>query len=368
MSFFCLPLGNLINLAFKCFNKSKFKKQFYERNVAVLNEELVSAVLAKKWKKCEELIGRGADINHTVNKFGEPILFFAKDVVTIRKLLELGADINARDYSGEGILGHAILNSWGLDTIQELIKQGANIGCRNNLYISPLERAVAVGNHEKIKLLIEKGACCNDERSSETPMNYCINNFEGAKTVIKHVMLKYFDRDYTTMIGLENYNYPYIFKNYEYLKQYFVQCETELQRMKCIKISKNLTLLELIQTGDSLVDISKEYLTDAELLLASMGDNVKKSKRNRVFPIYQDLIKPVLLTAIQRKHLLQKLEHLSLNTSNGESLDTPSKIIIFKYLPNEALIALIKSYKKRTTFKSHVSKVKSLLNLNKKEL
>lgn len=347
-------------MAMKCFSKTR---QRSEENVTVLHEKLLKAVLIKKWKKAEELIQRGADINHTVNKYGEPMLFLAKDVTTIRKLLALGADINARDYSGEGILGHAILNSWSLDTIQELIQRGAYVGARNNLYISPLERAVAVGHHEKIKLLIEKGAGCRDERLSETPMNYCINNFEGAKVVIKHVMLKYFEQDYTNMIGLENYNYPYIFKNYEYLKEYFVKCEIELQRMKTIKFGGNVSLLDLLQSNDSL-HLSYQDATEIELLLSCIAENPKRTNRNRIFPIYQDLLTDTLKTATQRRKLLRQLEELDLSTINGQnciSLDASSKHKIFKYLPNEALQALIKSYQKRKPFKSHLVRVRSML-------
>lgn len=360
MRFFCLPLENIIKLAVKCFSKTR---QRSEENITILHEKLVKAILAKKWKKAEEFIQRGADINHTVNKYGEPILFLAKDVATIRKLLELGADLNARDYSGEGIVGHAILNSWNLDVIQELIKQGAYVGARNNLYISSLERAVAVGNHEKIKLLIENGACCRDERLSETPMNYCINNFEGAKTVIKHVMLKYFDQDYTEIIGLENYNYPYIFRNYEYLKEYFVKCEIELQRMKTVKISGSASLLDLLLSGDSNPYIMFQNTTEIELLLSCITENGMRTKRNRIFPIYQDLIINALKSAIQRQELLKQLELLDLSAVEGQkciSLDVSSKFIIFRYLPNEALRTLIKSYKKRKSFNTYLSKVRSM--------
>lgn len=361
MNFLCLPLENMIKFAVKYFSKNQRRS---EENITTLHEKLVDIILAKKWKKAKELIQKGADINHTINKYGEPILFLAKDVTTIRKLLELGADINARDFSGEGILGHAILNSWSLDIIKELILRGACVGARNNFYISPLERAVAVGNHEKIKLLIETGACYRDERLSESPMNYCINNFEGAKTIIKHVMLKYFEHNYTNMIGLENYNYPYIFKNYEYLKEYFVKCEIELQRMKTIKISRNASLFDLLRCGENYPYIVTQDTTEIQLLLSCIANNPKKTNRNRIFPIYQDLIMDAVKMAVQRQKLLQQLEQLNLCTTEGHrsvALDNSSKFLIYKHLPNEALEALVKSCKKQKSFKSRLIRVGSML-------
>lgn len=346
MNFFCLPLGNMIKGAFNCLTKPKRRS---EECITVLHQNLVKFILAKKWKKAKELIQKGADINHTVNKYGEPVLFLAKDVISIRKILELGADINARDYSGEGILGHAILHSWDLDAVSELIKQGAYVGARNNLYISPLERAVAVGNNKKIKLLIENGACCCDERLSETPMNYCINNFEGAKTVIKHVMLKYFEQDYASMIGLENYNYPYIFKNYEHLKQFYVKCEIELQRMKTVKISGNGSLFDLLRGG---THVLSQDTTEIQFLLFCLGENTKKTSRNRIFPIYQDLIVDAVHGAIKRQKLLQQLEQLDVTDVN-------------RHLSNEALLALIKCHKKRNSFRTQLMKVGAMLRFRR---
>lgn len=103
---------------------------------------------------------------HTASFFGQ------KDIVTL--LIERGAEVNAKDTSGESPL-HLLSGADGGDAPEEtaaiLISKGAEIDSKNLFGWTPLHNAVMEDQKELASLLISRGAHVNERNNdNETPM------------------------------------------------------------------------------------------------------------------------------------------------------------------------------------------------------
>ena len=84
----------------------------------------------------------------------------AGDIVAVRRLLERGANVNARDNSQETPLHHAASRG-NTEVAALLIEKGADVNARDMNHKTPLHWAASQGNTEVAALLIEKGADIN---------------------------------------------------------------------------------------------------------------------------------------------------------------------------------------------------------------
>jgi ankyrin repeat protein len=138
----------------------------------------------------ELLVGRGADINAKNNNGQTPIDvaagFFRRDTVTlfvangaeisniyvaayvgdaakVKAFIEKGADINAKDLSGDTPLHYAAKSeSAGKDIVELLITNGADVNAKNNEGKTPLDIALQRKREDIARLLVEKGAVFSD--------------------------------------------------------------------------------------------------------------------------------------------------------------------------------------------------------------
>lgn len=92
------------------------------------------------------------------------------DAKTVAALIEKGADVNYKDFSGKVPLRIAMEND-NKNMISLLLEKGANIECEDNNGCRPLQNAVENGNLEMVSFLLEKGAFINCKDSlGQTPL------------------------------------------------------------------------------------------------------------------------------------------------------------------------------------------------------
>ena len=107
--------------------------------------------------KIKRLIEMGADVN-AKNGYGYSPLRLAVrgDNKLIKLLISAGADVNTKDYRGESPLHIAILNE-NIALVKLLISAGADVNAKDKYSKSPLRRAVDKNNKAIAKLLIKAG-------------------------------------------------------------------------------------------------------------------------------------------------------------------------------------------------------------------
>ena len=122
-----------------------------------IDKELLKACCNGNLKKVKQLLEEGADVNVKDEK-GRTALMFAswyshKEVV--KQLLEKGADVDAEDIYGKTALMYA--SEKGHKEIVELLKSYEAI----RDIAEKLLNACVIGDLEKVKQLLEKGADVN---------------------------------------------------------------------------------------------------------------------------------------------------------------------------------------------------------------
>jgi ankyrin repeat protein len=83
------------------------------------------------------------------------------DVETVRKLLDQGVSVEARDQTGEAPLVSAALAGHA-DVAAVLVERGAETGVRNDRGLTPLHGAAYAGSLDTVRLLVDSGAPVND--------------------------------------------------------------------------------------------------------------------------------------------------------------------------------------------------------------
>jgi ankyrin repeat protein len=136
----------------------------------ILQLELRSAVLDRRWKIVKELVAIGANLNKLQLTFtqigpGTQTSIFEGDVFNwamrnavpydARRLVKLGADFNKPDYKGETPLHHAVQYG-NLDFVTTLLQMGADRYARtyNNVGHNSVEYAAMYGSPQMLRLLL----------------------------------------------------------------------------------------------------------------------------------------------------------------------------------------------------------------------
>ena len=130
-----------------------------ERGINAAHKVLVKAMREGNTDTVKLLLELGADIN-AKNNYGWTALIYAArwgNTDTVKLLLELGADINAKNNYGWTALIYAA--RWGnTDTVKLLLELGADINAKNNYRWTALIYAARWGKTEIVKLLLDRKA------------------------------------------------------------------------------------------------------------------------------------------------------------------------------------------------------------------
>ena len=89
-----------------------------------------------------------------------------------KKLIKEGANLNARNESGESVLAYALKSRVDQDILELLIDNGADIFYSDDEGVSILDFAVTYNNMFMVQLLLDKGKDVNDvtRKSGFTPL------------------------------------------------------------------------------------------------------------------------------------------------------------------------------------------------------
>ena len=115
-----------------------------------------------------------------------PLHFAARndyDPEVIRKLIEGGADVNAKDCNGGTPLHYAARYNSSPEIIKLLIDKKANVNAENNNKETPLHYAGLNSNPEVVRVLIEEGADINaKDGQNATPLHYAVRSTNPGAT------------------------------------------------------------------------------------------------------------------------------------------------------------------------------------------
>jgi ankyrin repeat protein len=79
------------------------------------------------------------------------------EVITVKELLEKGANIEEKDSYGDTALMRAAENG-RTETVKLLLDKGANVNAESNFGVTPLIYAARSGNSDMVTILLERGA------------------------------------------------------------------------------------------------------------------------------------------------------------------------------------------------------------------
>jgi ankyrin repeat protein len=104
------------------------------------------------------------------------------NVEEVDRLLDAGADVDARDSQGETLLFYAVF-SGSKETVESLIAHGADTNATDREGLTPLHAAAYLSRREIVDLLIRKGAKVNARsKDGATPVHRAIERFAGARS------------------------------------------------------------------------------------------------------------------------------------------------------------------------------------------
>jgi len=107
-------------------------------------------------------------------------------VEEVRKLLENGADVNAKDNDGYTPLHYAAIKN-KVDFARLLVEKGADVNAKSNDGITPLHVAAWGGHVDVARFLVENGADVNAKNDDWTPLHYAAikNKVDFARLLVE---------------------------------------------------------------------------------------------------------------------------------------------------------------------------------------
>ena len=128
---------------------------------APIDKRLLEAASGGDLKTVKRLLQEGADIN-AKHQYGGPPLLEASEhghVEVVKTLLARGADVNAKDDEGRTALMWALYRGhYGVEVMKALLDKGANVNAKAVLGWTALMLASKGGHVDVVKLLKAHGA------------------------------------------------------------------------------------------------------------------------------------------------------------------------------------------------------------------
>ncbi|KAL7914041.1 hypothetical protein GGI35DRAFT_475875 [Trichoderma velutinum] len=175
------------------------------------------------------LLERGADI-HTKDYTGRTLLSYAKlqrgGQAIVRLLLENCAQIDAKDHNDRTPLSHAASRSYGEHMVKFLLYNGATVDAKDNIGRTPLSYAAEACAEASVSLLISEGADINTkDKDGRSPLLYAALNAYGTGS---NPMLFEIDADINTRGNSMRVHQPALSGNGEATIKLLLKCGADI--------------------------------------------------------------------------------------------------------------------------------------------
>lgn len=314
-------------------NEGKHSWVYYKNNIEpflntseTLQKYLKQACFDGDWSMARHLLEKGANMNYRYDDDGQTLLFYCTTTNEIKGLMELGADINARNKTQQTPLGHAICKLWSIDLIRLLLKYGAHVNTQVLLGFSPLTWAIVrLAKLEIITLLLEYKAN-NNGTDQCNPLIFVLYDKNYAEVLIKYGVLQNAENDCKKIIKLRRENMQEV---YPEVDQYLEACIKEVTLMRRTPLNGNTNLYN--------------FLNQSRNCRLHIGSSIDVNK----FQVYKDVVQETIERATHRSILLKEMKAVCVHTASGQKviqLDFDSTFEIAVYLDNEDLQSLIRAF------------------------
>lgn len=125
--------------------------------------DLIQALIKGEPERVSDALARGANPNQKLADNGTPLHLAAMfgPPETVKRLIEAGAAIEARDRWGRAPLHWASFSCHDPQVARTLIDAGADIDAKSKSGMTPLDCAVAVARTDTAPMLLKAGAHCS---------------------------------------------------------------------------------------------------------------------------------------------------------------------------------------------------------------
>jgi hypothetical protein len=199
---FLNPFRNVIHKPNNVQSQKTQKDKINSNRDEVGNTALHNAVFKSNIELAKQLVTNGADVNARNNNGWTPIFYAVGTRGTPNKfkilklLLANGADIHVNDKGKNSVLLHASLSGISSsETINLLVRRGANVKARNEFGSTPLHRAVTLYDEKEdwdiVRTLIKYGANANAENyNGITPLLEAIGTGRSGSMNIARIIIE----------------------------------------------------------------------------------------------------------------------------------------------------------------------------------
>lgn len=168
---------------------------------------LIQAIKYKQTDIINYLLENNADVNLTLGYY-TPLIEAMYDEELVRKLIDLGADVNLPAELTSSTPLIASIHNITITITELLIEKGADIEAKDDDGINALVYAVSYNKEDIVKLLLEKGADANtvceieNEHIDISPTPLMNAAYRGNTNIINMLLENGADINYTTDFGM----------------------------------------------------------------------------------------------------------------------------------------------------------------------
>nr|WCB87124.1 CPPV313 ankyrin repeat protein [Cooks petrelpox virus] len=245
-------------------------------------------------------------------------------IETINIIIKYGANINISDSQGFTALYRASIENRP-KVVETLLVNGANPNIKNKLGRTPLHAAVLWKKPNNVELLLKYGADINVvDVNKQTPLSFIqIDDCETPKLLVAHITLNnYTDKSYSLEGYTSNMSMIYYSKS---LSSFKLECEKELSTVKSIKIGRNISLFSLFMLKNP--NIPLRILEDLSLTLSV----------NNIRIYFNALMQRISYVKYRHDLIEEALQYIDKTFLDWNILSTNIKLYILKLLTTDDL-------------------------------